>query len=213
MSIVLRHARLAHNALQPSTVIGSWTTTQLAQSTTVRTTAGALYYVNWGDGTVETKTGNGADQANAHTYGSAGTYRQTWSIADATKLSWITTANNALMGGIPPIKKFSALSLVNITQGNLFVGEIPDLPNSVNYVYFRNCVGVGGTIPTLTSKLLTEVKCNDCSLTGYTPSVLNANITTFLLHNNLLTLAALKLIIADFLVSASGPGRPAVVTI
>ena len=176
---------------RPVTVIGSWTTTQLAQSTTCRVTAGGVYGVDWGDGTVESFVGNGVDQVRAHLYGAAGTYRQTWTIVNPALLQRFQGQSNLWVGVVPSTRTFTALTIF--------------------YCYTNQLTG---SIPSLTANTaLTIFYCYSNQLTGSTPSILAATITTFNVSTNLLPLDQLKLILADFLVSAAGPGRPAVVTI
>ena len=237
MATVCRHARLVHRVARPVTVIGSWTTTKLAQSTRVAVTFGAIYGVDWGDGSNESFTGIGGVQVRTHTYGSAGTYNQTWWIADATKLLRFECYANLLSGLTPSLRPFPNLTYWD-SGINTMTGGAPSLNNNLALVtvYFNANSTLGGGVPSinglpnlqglymgqsnmtgiiegLTAPALVHFQAFSSHITDYTPSTLAATLIEFDVHGNLLPLAALKLILADFLVSAAGPGRPAVVTI
>jgi len=190
MSVVLRHALVRNNVItRPEAVIGQWTTTQLAQSTTVRATAGAVYRCFWGDGTIDSYVGNGADQVCAHNYGAAGTYIQKWVIADATKLLFVNYNSNLLVGLIPTFLNKSAL-IQWYCSVNSLTGLIPSLSNN---------------------QALIRLRCDSNKLTGYTASALATTIITFRVDTNLLPQSAIDQILADFATNVAA--RPAVVTL
>jgi hypothetical protein len=188
-------------------VIGTWTTTQLAQSVIVKATAGAAYYCDWGDGTVETFAANGAEQTRLHTYGAAGTYRQTWMIADPTTLRTFYCYDNLYSGGIYNLAQFTSLQYLSFNT-NLFTGSLPLLPH--NMAQF-GCAfnGLSGAIPCLTNNAhLLAAMFQGNAVTDYTASVIAPSCTVFYAEVNLLPQSAIDQILADF--AAGIAGRPAV---
>ena len=190
MGLILRHSRLVRSVQRPVAVIGSWTTTQLAQSVTVKATAGAIYGVNWGDGVNESFVGNGASQVHLHTYGSAGTYRQTWTINDSTKLEMFQANIELWVGSLPTLRQFTALTSLDLGNNQL-TGPIPDLSANTGLTGF-NCYlnHITGSIPSLsTNTALVNFSCYyNYTITGTIPSVVNNIALGFLqVHLNQLT--------------------------
>jgi hypothetical protein len=184
--------------LEPETTpyyqIGEFTTTKLAQSWVMRVTAGASYYVDWGDGVVDWFAGTGSDQTITHTYAAAGTYHPKWWIQDAKKLLLFNCANNSLTGNLPSFLACTNLSIFQCNN-NSFTGSLPSfaaqtelvtfscytnsfsgqLPSfsactKLRYAYFHNNQ-FSGTLPSFEScVLLTEIVLYNNQFTGTLPS-------------------------------------------
>lgn len=172
-----------------NTTFGQFATSQAAQSTTVRVTAGGTYNVHWSDGTVDSEVGDGANQVIAHNYTAGLPLDQHWSMDDPTLLQWILCNGNALEGSIPSLTAYTALAIAYFNN-NLLTGSIPCLTTNV---------------------ALTAAVFHTNALTGYVASTIAAACVGFYAHNNLLTFAAVDQILADFATGVAG--RPAVGTI
>jgi len=187
------------------------TTTDTTQNWTMNLAAGAVYVFEWGDGTSNWYTGTGVNQAITHTYASAGTYVIRGYCAPTSLLLLYCTAND-LIGAPPTLSGATSLSRYYFNDNPAFT-QLPDLGSkpALLVVYGYNS-GFVGTLPSFTGcTALVEAHYFGNVITGYAPSVIAATCTTFDMHDNALTLAAVDQILIDFTTGAAG--RPAAGTI
>lgn len=161
-----------------------FTTTDITQNWIIAVTSGKKYWIDWGDGTVDSYTGSGGNQNPTHNYGGAGTYLITVRIENPLYLLRLDVNTNSL------------------------AGSVPDLIRNVNLIDFR-CYdnGLSGSIPSLTSNTsLTTGYFYTNNLTGYVASIIPTTCTIFDAADNALTLTAVDQILIDFTTAASGLG-------
>jgi hypothetical protein len=195
---------------------------------------GVPWWVDLGNGTRLARVGTGADQsadcayAGGATYvarltianpgalrafdcasqGLSGTIR---SVADFRNLASVSWANNAFTGPPPDVSALTSAWLIALV-GNSFAGTLTAIPPAVQLWFSGYNAGIVGSLPSLTAcTALVMLDSDSSGLTGYTASTLAPTITSFLLHGNALTEAAVDQILADLATNVAA--RPAVVVV
>ena len=191
----------------------TFTTTDITQDwPAINVTAGVGWWIDWGDGTVDSFIGTGADQNPTHNYAGAGTYTIGFGIDDPTALVSFQCNDNNLSGSIPDLSSNTTL-LYFWCYNNSLTGSIPDLSSNTALVWFRcNDNNLSGSIPDLSSNTaLLWFYCYNNNLSGYTASTIAAACIDFKAQNNALSLAAVDQILTDFTTNAGA--RPGTGTI
>ncbi len=185
----------------------TWRTTDTTQSWTICVTNNKAYWIDWGDDTLESFTGNGADQVVAHNYAAPGFYTIAMAIDNFVDLIRVMNNDNSLIGYVPDLSNATALTrfLIHVNQ---LTSTLPSLKNNTALTHFRvDNNSLSGTLPDLTTNAaLVQFYVHTNGFTGPLPYIADkTSLLDFQAQGNNLTgtLPRLPAAIQNFLCSAN----------
>ncbi|MFA5053116.1 MAG: hypothetical protein WC565_03595 [Parcubacteria group bacterium] len=102
-------------------------TNDASQSWIVTASVGSTYTIDWGDGTVDSYTGNGANQTHVHNYAAAGVYLVRWAFANPAAVTYFNgTGNSVLTGDIGDLAGMTGMQYLRL-YSTAVTGDIGDL--------------------------------------------------------------------------------------
>lgn len=197
----MSYSKLGYSPFQPLV----FTTTKQTQSWTIKTTAGAQYRFEWGDGTSTTITGNGAEQVTTHDYGSAGTRVILFGMWDCAKLLKLDCHGNGLTGMFPDVQKF-----VNLATIWAYTNTLTSAPASFSkctklvdvFLHYNSITGATPEFSGCTTLNMLNLSHN--AFTSYTSQLYAPVCTSIRFEVNQLPAASVNLLLADVALGMAG---------